>query len=271
MNHASSTSSVRLLHVTDFHLFAQSQQRLLGVPTAAALQGVLSHAAQSGQRFDAVLATGDIAQDGLAESYRQALHFLKPLAPELLFLPGNHDQLEVMQQILGKYLPFSVELGAWHIVLLNSAVANSDEGWLAEKELQQLQQLCERSTRPILVAMHHNPVPVGSQWLDPMMIANGHRLTELCAAYPQIKAFVWGHVHQAVDTVLAVGQPRHQVRLMASPATCFQFAPASAQFALDPVDPAYRIIELAPDGSLTTQLQRVPDLGFSPDPASTGY
>src|SRR5690625_5208287 len=81
----------------------------------------------------------------------------------------------------------------------------------------------------------------------------------------------WGHVHQAVDTVLAVGQPRHQVRLMASPATCFQFAPASAQFALDPVDPAYRIIELAPDGSLTTQLQRVPDLGFSPDPASTGY
>ena len=41
---------------------------------------------------------------------------------------------------------------------------------------------------------------------------------------------------------------------MASPATCAQFLPGSADFAIDSRPPGYRVIELRHDGSIATEV-----------------
>jgi 3',5'-cyclic-AMP phosphodiesterase len=41
---------------------------------------------------------------------------------------------------------------------------------------------------------------------------------------------------------------------MATPATCAQFVPGSADFAIDDRPPGYRVLELMPDGSIATEV-----------------
>jgi 3',5'-cyclic-AMP phosphodiesterase len=55
-------------------------------------------------------------------------------------------------------------------------------------------------------------------------------------------------VHQALDQFI------NGVRFMASPATCTQFLPRSADFALDARPPGYRVLELMPDGTIVTEV-----------------
>lgn len=264
------TRSLRVVQISDFHLFANTEDRLLGVETYAALQGVIADIQTHAGEIDLVLATGDISQDGSKQSYEHAQQLVQRLAAPTLFLPGNHDSLDTMQSVLGAQMPAVTDIEGWRIVALDTHVAGTDEGFLAESQLALLAEAAQTEQR-VLVAMHHNPVPMGSAWLDPMMIANTHRLLALCEAHPQIEALVWGHVHQAMDTVLAVGAERRRVRLLACPATCLQFAPQTAQFGVDTVDPGYRLLDLPTEGALKTELVRVSGLGIQPDLSSRGY
>ena len=80
---------------------------------------------------------------------------------------------------------------------------------------------------------------------------------------------LWGHVHQQVDK-LHIG-PHGEIPLMATPSTCIQFKPLSSYFALDQLQPGYRLLELAGDGSIRTNVYRVPGNRFSPDNEASGY
>jgi 3',5'-cyclic-AMP phosphodiesterase len=66
--------------------------------------------------------------------------------------------------------------------------------------------------------------------------------------YSNVRGVVWGHVHQALDCLIA------GVRYMASPSTCAQFLPGSDDFAIDNRPPGYRILELMPDGTIATEV-----------------
>jgi Icc protein len=55
-------------------------------------------------------------------------------------------------------------------------------------------------------------------------------------------------VHQSYD-----GE-RNGVRLMATPSTCAQFRPRSDDFAIDEQPPAYRSIQLLPQGRIETEI-----------------
>jgi Icc protein len=67
-----------------------------------------------------------------------------------------------------------------------------------------------------------------------------------------VRAMAWGHVHQAFE-----GR-RHGVRLFGTPSTCAQFLPGAEQFALDPTPPGYRRFTLRADGTLDSEVLRVP-------------
>ena len=88
---AADTPTAHVLQVTDCHLFPDPRATLLGVETQASLAAVLRAACRE-RRPDALLATGDIAQDASPETYGLFLdtvraHFDGPL----LCVPGNHD------------------------------------------------------------------------------------------------------------------------------------------------------------------------------------
>jgi Icc protein len=67
-----------------------------------------------------------------------------------------------------------------------------------------------------------------------------------------VRAMLWGHVHQGFES------RRKGVRLLSVPSTCAQFLPHSDQFAIDPSPPGYRRLTLRADGTIDTEVLRVP-------------
>ena len=101
--------------------------------------------------------------------------------------------------------------------------------------------------------------------MDTMVLANADELLDLLAGFPQVRLVLSGHVHQALD------KQRGTIRLLATPSTCFQFKPYSAQFALDDTAPGYRWLELFEDGTVATAIRRVPTMPQGLDVHSAGY
>jgi Icc protein len=103
----------------------------------------------------------------------------------------------------------------------------------------------------VLVAMHHSPVSLNSQWLDEHRISNHQKLHNILITYDNVKAVITGHVHQQHET------DWQGIKVYSTPSTCFQFAENSDQFALTDKSPAYRWLDLLPDGHIDTGINRV--------------
>ncbi|GAA4882096.1 3',5'-cyclic-AMP phosphodiesterase [Ferrimonas pelagia] len=260
--------SVVLAQLSDPHLFAERDNVFLGINPYNSLRAVVEQM-RGEAGVDAVLATGDLSQDHSVESYQRFAELVEPLAKPVFSLPGNHDQAELMHAALAPthvHVQRRVQIGAWQVLMLNSAVTGLPAGHVMLEELRWLQQvLAEDQATPTLIALHHHPVPTGCAWLDQHSLDNGAEFLALLARYPNVKGVVFGHVHQEMD------QFSHHIRLMAVPSTSIQFLPRSAGFVLDPRQPGYRLLRLCPDGSIETQVKRLIGGQFVPDPSASGY
>jgi Icc protein len=254
----------RLLLLSDPHLFASGEGRLRGVNTLAALEQVIADVAARALRFDAVLCTGDIVHDE-PEGYGHFARVLGALGKPVYCIPGNHDQPRRLRDALAMP-PFQVggqvDLGAWRIVLLDSCVPGRAGGHLSDGELERLRAALAPGERHVLVCLHHHPVSVGSRWLDAVGMDNAGALFEILDADARVRVITWGHVHQCFDA------RRRGVRLLATPSTCAQFLPQSADFAVDARPPGYRRLTLRPDGTLDTEVIWLDSDGHALEPAS---
>jgi len=244
------SAEVRLLQLSDPHLFASPDGELRGVNTLASLQRVIAHATARKHTLDAVLCTGDIVNDE-SEGYAHFVRELESIGRPVYCIPGNHDDTAALSRALSAP-PFQVgghvDLGAWRIVLLDSCVPGRAGGHLAERELQALDAALAGSNRHALICVHHHPVSMASRWLDAVGIENAAALFEVLDRHPQVRAISWGHVHQHFDS------RRRGVRLLATPSTGAQFLPQSDAFAVDSRPPAYRRLTLRADGGIDTEV-----------------
>ncbi|MBN2990106.1 3',5'-cyclic-AMP phosphodiesterase [Pseudomonas cedrina subsp. fulgida] len=259
---------VLLVQLSDSHLFAEADGALLGMHTRESLRRVIELVRAQQPWIDLVLATGDLSQDGTLESYRQFRDMTGPLGAPTRWIPGNHDEPSIMAQAAAHsdLLEPVVDIGHWRVTLLDSAVPGSVPGYLQDQQLQLLAQaLSEAPNRHHLVCFHHHPVPIGSAWMEPIGLRNPDALFAVLDRFPQVRAVLWGHVHQEID------RERNGVRLLASPSTCIQFAPGSDDFKVSEQAPGYRWLRLHADGRLETGVERVQDFAFTPDYASDGY
>lgn len=258
----------RILQITDCHLGQSSDESLLGLKTAETLDDVLTQVAES-ERFDLVLCTGDISNDGTPASYDrfvQAVRHHLPGTP-LAWLEGNHDDPASMRSMASSP-PQSdyLEIGGWNYILLNSRVPFEERGELAQSELDRLEALLSADpTSPTMIFLHHQIVPVGSAWLDQYVVSNAQAFFEITDRFTNVKAISWGHVHQEFYAL------RNGVDLIATPSTCLQFKPGNDDFMVDDIMPAYRVYELNEDGSYSTQVARVVTRTHGVDLASSGY
>ena len=152
--------------------------------------------------------------------------------------------------------------------MLNSQIPGEVGGCLGEAELLRLEQALQAGEQEglhALVCLHHQPVQVGSAWIDEQMVADAAQFWQVLEGFAGAKGVLWGHVHQQID------QRRGDIALMASPSTCVQFAPGSAEFKADDQPPGYRWLELRADGSIETGVSRVTNAEFTVDLESGGY
>lgn len=247
-----SPEPVRVLHVTDPHLFADAEGSLRGTVTCLALQSVLDHIRRCDWPADLVAVTGDLIQDDSSEAYDRFCAQLSPLGLPVYCVPGNHDIRALMQNALTNpqfHYCASVTFGDWLIAGIDSCVHDQAGGFVHEEELQRMETvLLETQARHALVCLHHPPLPVGSKWLDQVGLANGDEVLARMAATGKVRGAIFGHVHQAFDAMIG------DVRIVGTPSTCRQFAVGSEDFALDDNPPAYRRIELRADGRLDCEL-----------------
>ncbi|NNF50963.1 MAG: 3',5'-cyclic-AMP phosphodiesterase [Gammaproteobacteria bacterium] len=251
-----SEATLRLVQFTDPHLFADRRGEMRGVNTYDSLNKVLDAARRDHWTPDAVLVTGDIAQDESRAGYRVFRELFDPLSLPVLCLPGNHDDPKFMREELKD--PFivtrDVMFDSWCLPLLSTYVRGTAAGEISRDSLKRLAAaLSANEEKHVLICLHHQPVPVGSKWLDGVGLRNPEDLFSVIDKFENVRGILWGHVHQEFDA------ERKGVRLMASPSTCRQFLPDSDQFALDDGPPGYRWLRLGPDGKIETGVVYVDD------------
>jgi len=117
----------------------------------------------------------------------------------------------------------------------------------------------------VLVMMHHQPVLIGSKWIDQYILRNADAFFAVIDRFPNVRAIVWGHVHQEFS-----GQ-RNGVALIATPSTCVQFKPLCDEFTVDTLMPGYRWFDLNDDGTFNTGIERVTGKQYVIDYKSIGY
>jgi Icc protein len=258
-----------VVQISDCHLGEYPGEQLLGMDADQSLNDVLVLIAAEQPQLDLLIVSGDLANHGSELAYQRLQHYLqRPLpvhAAPIFYLPGNHDDLNLLRDSLsvGEF-PSRTTLGDWQIIGLNSAVPKQVGGALDDEQLQALEKLLVAHTEPTLLVLHHPPLLINCAWLDPQRVNNGDALLALVSAYPQVKAVLCGHVHQ--DNRFDY----QHLPIYTTPSTCIQFLPRSDEFALDDVNPGYRWLKLFADGRLETGVSRVSG-AYVVDHKASGY
>lgn len=247
-----------VIQLTDTHLFASPDETFMGLKCEDSLAAVLDGVSRRHPSSDALLLTGDLAQDGSATAYRRLKEQVASVAPSRLWLAGNHDEPEHMHMALGEdaeEMMGPLQLGNWDILPLDSRVPGEVWGSLDEASLSTLRDRLresERNGRHVLLCTHHNPVPVEAAWLQRHALKNPEALMSLLEEFSHVRAVLFGHIHQAMNVM-------HQgVAFLACPSTSVQFHPTRDDFSLDERAPGWRWLRLYADGRYKTAVCRVP-------------
>jgi Icc protein len=244
---------MQILQITDPHLYGNASARLRGVETDSSLRAALDDAIARVPNYQAMLVTGDLVQDDKS-GYLRFRSFFGGIKKPVLCIPGNHDEPEAMRKELAG-APFEIcgthEIGAWMFIMLDSYDPGHVGGRLTKNELARLDDALAHSPKPAMVCLHHHPIAMGSRWLDSVGLADTHEFWRIIEAHKNVRAVVWGHVHQAFDG------KRGDIRLFATPSTGAQFLPKSDRYAVDSRPPAYRSFELHADGRIESAVHWV--------------
>ncbi len=120
-----SSDSLSVLQISDLHILADPEGTLLGIKTAYYFEAILSLAFAEYECIDIILLTGDLAQDASAESYRYILRKIEKYGVPCICLPGNHDDVSVMQAALNSECincNKQILMKDWQIISLNSQI-----------------------------------------------------------------------------------------------------------------------------------------------------
>jgi Icc protein len=240
------TATIYGIQLTDTHLFEDPAARLWDVAPDPMLDCVLREVERVVDRARFLLVTGDCSSDGSPASYERLARKLSRFDLPIYYLPGNHDNAGLMARVLGGMdLPLrrkwtqTFVVGDWRFVLLDTSIPGEDGGELGDEQRAWLRRtLAQYPQSPTIVVMHHNPVPVGSEWLDTMTLADRNALSAILETSPQVRAVLFGHVHQVFEC------RANGTRYLSAPSTFFQFKPCSRRFGRDDRSPGFRMIQL---------------------------
>lgn len=260
---------VRILQITDPHLFERPEDRLLGVNTQQSFEEVVAQALALDFAPDLVLITGDIAQSPSAVCYQRCHDQISRFGVPQYWLQGNHDLSGLFEpaQLQAHTGSRVIDCGDWAILMLDSSVDHEVAGRFSDAELDWLaQQLASLTAPHVMVALHHHPVAVGSRWLDQHMLQNAEAFWHIVRQANRHCLVLHGHVHQEVDRVL------QGIRVLGCPSTSIQFAPHQDDFLLDTQQgPGFRWLKLHADGLVETAVCRLDHIPEGQEQDAIGY
>jgi 3',5'-cyclic AMP phosphodiesterase CpdA len=176
----------------------------------------LSAAVESVRRLpdvpDAVLMSGDLADNAADSEYELVRELLARLGAPVYVLPGNHDDRDTLRRhfdvpgAVGTPVQYAVNLGPLRLVVLDSTRPGEDRGELDTERLSWLEAaLAGAPDRVTLLALHHPPVSTAIAAWDEIGLpaADRRALGHVLQCHPQVRRIVAGHVHRTMTAELA--------------------------------------------------------------------
>src|SRR5438309_1523247 len=144
-----------MAQLSDAHLLADPSASVWGHNPAANVTAVMSALPP----VDAIVVTGDIAEDGSEEAYRCADDLIRQASASRYFIAGNHDADDTMGAVLGDVRGLRlVQLSRhWTLALVNSHWVGRDAGLIRDIVLAQLRDALARVTSHVVLSVHHPP------------------------------------------------------------------------------------------------------------------
>jgi 3',5'-cyclic-AMP phosphodiesterase len=218
-----------------------------------------------GCRIDVIVATGDLADHGEISEYEEVKAELVADVP-VLMLPGNHDVRWAYRKVLlgGEGdTPINQlhRVGDVLFALCDSTIPGRDEGLLAPQTLDWLRDVLARADRPVLIGLHHHPIPLHNPLVDGIGLRNADELSAVVERSPMVAAVLCGHAHCAAAGTFG-GRP-----LLAAPGvvstvrlpwtTTDELTWTNTVDLSDPPSVAFHVLD--DDGGLTTHFRTVPN------------
>lgn len=198
---------MRILQLSDFHLRGDGRLSFQVADTLQCLADLTRHLKKLDPRPDALVLTGDLADNGDARAYEMLKEALAPLCPRIYALPGNHDRRDRMRGILGEwcrsdlpgYLCQAVEDLPVRLLLADSMAPGSHSGHFPDEQAEWLEAALQaKPGAPALVFMHHPPFKSGMGAMDEPF-ENVERLEAVLEAAPWA-TLACGHMHRPITT-----------------------------------------------------------------------
>ncbi|MDX8538007.1 MULTISPECIES: phosphodiesterase [Mesorhizobium] len=201
---------MKIIQVTDVHLGRRGEIRF-GADLHERLDRCIDHI--NAHHGDAALCvfTGDLTESGEAQSYADLKSGLARLSVPYRLLPGNHDRrANLVAAFAGNptdengFVQSVFDTPEASLLFLDSLAEGRVTGELCDRRLAWLDaRLGEAAGRRAYVFLHHPPVELGLELLDPLGLEQPHRLLDVLMRHGNVGYVFFGHVHRDIAGTVA--------------------------------------------------------------------
>jgi 3',5'-cyclic AMP phosphodiesterase CpdA len=214
-----------LLHISDTHLIGGAGSLYGAVDADGRLDELLHQLKHSGLRPDAIIFTGDLADQGEPDAYRKLRAVVEPFAAglgaELVWVMGNHDNRAELRRFLLDEAPSMAPLDrvrmvdGLRIVTLDTSVPGHHYGEISGSQLDWLAgQLATPAPDGTILALHHPPIPSVLDLAVTVELRDQAALGRVLKG-TDVRAILAGHLHYSTNATF-VGIP-----VSVASATCY--------------------------------------------------
>ncbi|MFF3939138.1 metallophosphoesterase family protein [Streptomyces phaeofaciens] len=234
---------MRILHLSDTHVERGDAPARPGVDATGSLRLMLAELRHQ-RDVDAIVVTGDVADDGSVEAYTTVRElvgdFGRALGAPVFYTTGNHDERAAFTKVLGSGHPEAeaefpgAELaavstvGGRRLVTLDSLVPGKVWGRLGDAQLDWLKGvLSTPAEHGTVLAFHHPPISLdisstqqvfglrdadalaaAIRGSDVRVVLTGHFHAQLCGFLASVPVWVTPGVVNRIDLTTAPGTER---------------------------------------------------------------
>jgi 3',5'-cyclic AMP phosphodiesterase CpdA len=214
-----------ILHFSDTHFVAGPGPLYGSVDSEAHLRQIFGELESSGSRPEAIVFTGDLADNGDPEAYAKLRAIVDPAAARMgakvIWVMGNHDDRGHFREgLLGQY-PSTGPVDRVHqvnglrIIALDSTVPGAHYGRVTDSQLDWLaEELSIPAPHGTIIAMHHPPVPSVLDLAILVELRDQDGLAEVIRG-SDVRGIIAGHLHYSTTATFA-GVP-----VSVASATCY--------------------------------------------------
>lgn len=238
-----------LCQISDPHIVSEGTLAYNRVDTPRLLERCVHKILRLPRKPDAVIATGDLVDNGTADEYGLLAELLALLDKPLYLVVGNHDDRQALRAAFPKhkylagedgFVQYVVEDFPVRLVVLDTLVPGKPGGTLCERRLRWLDRTLAESDRPTIVAQHHPPFATGLSVMDRMGLNDPVAEAAVVQRHPHVERVICGHHHRTIHarfagTVASVcPSTAHQLLADLTPDAdiCFTFEPSGFQLHL---------------------------------------